>query len=243
MRRAIARRSERLHRTIALSCALAALSLTGCRETTSPGEPAAPDSFVLVAGDRLVYDAWLTNFWGYTLDSSRTQRTWKVLSTGVTRGGYHDAIMIREEILHVRTATTSADTFLLRTTPEGYVLRFGFLADLVLRRQGREIPRRWDTLAVLNAQSWRVGTIDSAGQEGVRASVPLEDDYFSVQVDSVSSIFSAHRIMLDDTFLQYAFWISTAPPCFPRFEEITDPYDIITTGSIMILREVHLAPR
>jgi hypothetical protein len=243
MDRAIARRSGTLHRAIALCCALAALPVAGCRDTNSPDESAAPIAFALVAGDRLIYDAWLTNYWGYTLDSTRTQRTWSVLSTGATGGGYYDAIMVREEILRVGTVTTSADTFLLRVTPEGYVLRFGFLADLVRRRQGREIPQRWDTLAVPDAQSWRVGAIDSAGQEGVTASVPTEDDYFNVQVDSVSSIFAARRILMDNEYLECAFWISTAPPCFPRFEEASESYDIISTGSVMILREVHLAPR
>jgi hypothetical protein len=243
MDRAIARRSRAWQRAIALCCALAALSLPGCRDTTSPDESAAPASFVLVAGDRLVYDVWATNYWGYILDSSRTQRTWNVLSTAATGGGSHDAIMIREEILRVRTGTTTADTFLLWVTPEGNVLRFGFLADLVLRRQGREIPRRWDTLAVLEAHAWMVGTVDSAGQEGVHASVPPDQDYFNVEVNSVSSIFAARRILMDSDYLQYAFWISTAPPCFPRFEEVSDPYDLISTGSVMILREVHLAPR
>jgi hypothetical protein len=151
--------------------------------------------------------------------------------------------MIREEILHVTTNTTTVDTFLLRLTAEGYVLRYGFLADLVKRREARVIPRRWDTLVVQDARFWTVGALDSAGQMNVRASVPAAEDYFNVDVNGVSSIFAARLVEMDNEQLQYAFWFSTNPPCFPRFEEAPDPINNISNGSLLLLRQLRLAPR
>ncbi len=151
--------------------------------------------------------------------------------------------MVREQILRVSTNTATADTFLLRLAPGGSVLRYGFLADLVLRREGRTIPRRWDTLAISDVQSWTVGALDSAGEISVRASAPGDEDYFNVQVDSISSIFAARRIDLYGETLQSTLWISTGPSCFPRFEEEPDPFNDIATGSLLLLRELRLAPR
>lgn len=191
----------------------------------------------------MVYDGWVLNAVGFPVDSTRTRRTWEVLSTTVGGGGYSDAIMVREHILRVSNSTATADTFFLRLTAEGTVLRYGFLADLVLRREGRAIPRRWDTLAISDVQSWTVGALDSAGQIRVRASAPGDEDYFDVQVDSASSIFAARRIELFGESLQYTFWISASPSCFPRMEEEPDPFNAIATGSLLLLRELHPAPR
>jgi hypothetical protein len=239
--RAIAPCGNTVHRTIALCFFAAAFTLFGCRGTNSPDEPAA--GFVLAAGDRLVYDGWTTNVWGYTLDSSKTRRTWDVLTTTSSGGGYNDAVMIREEILRLTSNTTTVDTFLLRLTPEGNVLRYGFLADLVKRREARVIPPRWDTLAVPDARFWMVGVMDSAGQMNVSASVNAKEDYFNVEVNGVSSIFAARLVEMESESLQYAFWFSTNPPCFPRFEEAPDPVNGIPNGSLLLLRQLRLAPR
>lgn len=243
MRRAIAQYGNTFHRAIALCLCATAITLSGCRGTTGPDVPSAATSLAFAAGDRLVFDGWTTNVWGYTLDSSKTRRTWDILTATATAGAYHDAIMIREEILHLNTSTTIVDTFLLRATAEGYVLRYGFLAELVKQREGRVIPERWDTLAIVNARSWTVGTLDSAGQMNVNASVPAQEDYFSVEVNGVSSIFPARRVEMESELLEYAFWFSTTPPCFPRFEEAPNPANELWRGSLLILRQLQLAPR
>lgn len=241
--RAIARWSNMLQRAVALCFLAAGLSLSGCRGPGSPEEITVPARFTLVTGDRLVYDGWVLDALGFLVDSTRTRCTWDVVSTAASGGGYSNAIMVREEILRVSTSRVTADTFYLRLTPGGSVLRYSFLADLVRRREGRTIPRRWDTLSVSDVQSWAVGALDSAGQIREGASVIGDNDYFNVQVDSVSFIFAARRIDMEGETLQYTLWISTAPSCFPRLEEAPDPLNNIATGSLLLLRELRLAPR
>lgn len=239
--RAIARWSRRLQRVVALSFLTAGLFLCGCRGTVAPDEKPAP--FVLTAGDRLVYDGWSLDALGFTVDSTMTRRTWDVLSTTATGGGYSDAIMVRERSVRVGTTAATVDTFFLRVTPDGTVLRYGFLAELVLRREGRTIPRRWDTLSIPDVGSWIVGQLDSAGRVSESATVPADGNYFTVLVDSVSFIVPTRRVEMSSDHLEYVLWISTAPPCFPRLEEDPDFFADNATGSLLLLRELQRARR
>lgn len=239
--RAIARWSEMLQRAVALSILTAGLSLPGCRGTEGPGEQPTATPFALTAGDRLIYDGWTLDRLGFTVESTRTQHTWEVLSTTASGGGYSNVTAIREQILLASNNTATADTFLLRLTPEGSVLQYGFLANLVRRREDRIIPWQWDTLSVPDEPSWTVGSLDSAGQIIESATAPGNEDYFNVLVDSVPSIFAARRIEMDSERLQFFLWISTSPSCFTRLEEDPDPLDDINTGSLLLLREVRHA--
>jgi hypothetical protein len=241
MRRAIARCDNAFHWAIAL-CLFAA-PLSGCRNTESPEESSLTTTPVFKAGDRLIFDGWTTNLYGYTLDTSKARHTWDVLTVTASAGGFNDVIMVREEILHLKTSATAVDTFLLRVTSEGLLLRYGFLAELVKQRESRVIPERWDTLAVLNASVWTVGPLDSAGRTSVTASAPPQDDYFNVEVDGLSSIFSARRVEMESDQLEYALWVSASPPCFPRFEEGPSPFSEVWKGSLLVLRQLQLAPR
>lgn len=237
--RAIAPWSGMLQRAVALCVLAAGLPFAGCRSTEGPGEP--PAQFGFTAGDRMVYDGWALNVLGFTIDSTRTRITWEILSTTASVAGYSNSIMVGERALRLSNNTVTADTFFLRLTPGGSVLRYGFLADLVRRREGRTIPRRWDTLAVPDLQFWTVGTMDSAGEMVESATAPGNEDYFNVLVDSVSSIFAARRVEMDGERLQATLWISSNPSCFPRLEEEPDPYNGITEGSLLILRELRQA--
>ncbi len=232
-----------LQRAVALSLVAAGFCLSGCRGTDGPGEQPTAIPFALSTGDRMIYDGWMLNGLGFTIDSTRTQRTWEVLSTTASAGGYTNVTAIREQILVLSNNTTTADTFFLRLTPEGSVLRYGFLADLVRRRENRIISWYWDTLSVPDESSWTVGTLDSAGQIVESATAPGTEDYFNVLVDSISSIFAARRIEMDSERLQFFLWISTSPSCFPRLEEDPDPLDDIDTGSLLLLREIRHANR
>ncbi len=230
-----------LQRAIALLVLATALTLSGCRGTDLPGEQPTATPFSPTAGDRMIYDGWTLDGLGFTIDSTRTQRTWEVLSTTASGGGYTGVVSIREEILRVSDNTATTDTFLLRVTPEGSVLQYGFLAGLVRRREDRTIPPHWDTLSVPDESSWTVGMLDSAGQVLEGATAPGNEDYFNVLVDSLSSIFAARRIEMDSDRLQFVLWISASPSCFPRLEEEPDPLDGIYTGSLLLLREVRRA--
>ncbi len=241
--RAIARWSTTLQRAVALSILGAGLLLSGCRGTENPDEQPPHTPFAPAVGDQMVFDGWNLDVLGFTVDSTKTRTTWDVLSTTATGGGSSSVILIRESKLRLSTNVTTRDTILLRVTPDGTLLRYGFLADLVLRREGRVIPRLWDTLSIPFAQAWTVGILDSAGQTTETATVPGTEDYFSVQVDSLSVIFAARRVEMDSERILYALWISTAPSCFPRLEEDPDPFADTATGSLLLLRQVHLAPR
>lgn len=190
-----------------------------------------------------MYDGWTLNSWGFSVDSTKTRQTWNVLQSGASAGGSADAIMIREAIVSLRTGATAVDTFFLRVTEDGSLLRYGFLADLVKRREQRLIPPRWDTLAILNARFWTVGVLDSAGLQTVTASVPVLEEYFQVEVNGVSSIVTARRIEMEHELFAAALWLSTTPPCFPRIEEAPDPLNDIPHGSLCILQQASLAPR
>jgi len=242
-RRAIVPCGNAFRQTIAL-CVLAFLiMLPACRPASAPEERTSPVPLAFAAGDRLLYDGWTLNAWGYTVDSTKTRRTWDIVRTAASAGGSSDAIMIREESFSLRTGITTVDSFFLRVTDNGSLLRYGFLADLVRRREKRILPPRWDTLDVPAARVWTVGVLDSAGEQKVTASVTVQEEYFKLDVDSVSSIVTARRIEMEYSLFEVALWLSSTPPCFPRLEEAPDPLEDIPYGSLLILRKVSLAPR
>src|SRR5512147_811113 len=76
--RAIERYGEWSRRAIAL---LFFLPFSGCRDVEPIHPPPDGAAFVLLAGDRFVYDVWTTNIWGTPLDTSLTRMEWEVLSS------------------------------------------------------------------------------------------------------------------------------------------------------------------
>ncbi len=223
-------------RAIALLFFLPAI---GCREVEAPETAPQEATFVLLPGDRFVYDVWTTSVWGAALDTSLTRTEWEVLASDPGGTGI---VTIARTRTPLPPRPASRDTFALRSTPDGRIQWKGFLAELIARREQRSIPVRWDTLAELQGSSWRVGSIDSSGEDRITGSYASGPSYVNLEIDGDPLILPARHIELTAHSLEYDLWVSSSPPCFPLWEEFTESYLGIMQGSRGILREAFFVP-
>jgi hypothetical protein len=219
------------------------IAFAGCRDSQSP-EPTTPlPSILFNAGDRFIYDGWITDRYGYPYDSLSFRRVWDVLATNVTRDGFADVVVLRDSSLFLVIDSIVVDTLYLRMNRNGQVYWYGFLADLIGRREHRSAGKRWDPLILFGETAWTVGVLDSAGQQPLVAQFAAQQDYFAVKINNVSTAFPSWRIEMNGETLDYFLWASNSPACLPRLEEDPDPLSGVYSGSLLLLREVILAPR
>jgi hypothetical protein len=239
--RVIERVWRNAYRSIALVWFLAVLS--GCRDSQSPEQFTSLPSVQFKAGDRFLYEGWITDSYGLPLDSSNFHRVWQVLATDAQRDGYNDVVVLHDSASFTVIDSVRVDTLYLRTNASGWVYWYGFLSDLIARRESRKVGRQWDPVVGFGESAWTVGMLDSAGQEPLTAKLAAQKDYFSVKINNVSTAIPAWRVEMNGQTLDYFLWVCDSPPCFPRLEEDSDPFDGINSGSLMILREAAFVPR
>ncbi len=220
------------------------LSLLSCRDTEMPQDSDGTDILhpVFREGERFVYDVWDLNRYGQRIDSTRRTHTRVVRSLHGSIGGVDDAIVLSDSIVVQQRGTTFLDTLYYRVSSDSGLAEFGFLATLVRKREGIDIPRRWDRLYQPGVPSWVVGVTDSAGQERLIASLGSGADYFQISYNMMALVFPAWRVEMSGVSMDYALWLSDTPSCLPRLEELPDPYTGIFTGSLFILREAISPP-
>jgi hypothetical protein len=196
-------------------------------------------------GDRFLYDGWDFDWYGYRIDSTVARHTWQVLSTAGQVGGFRDVIIITDSIVTRATSALHLDTLYFRSTTDGSLYRFGFLAALMFRREKRVIQPAWDLLTFPGAGSsgsWTVGPTDSLGTEIVNGQIAAGEDYLDATVNGTHSAFPARRCDLLGPSLEYYLWIADSPSCLPRMEEYPGPSDESAHGSVLVLSEVVTAP-
>jgi hypothetical protein len=218
-------------------------AFAGCRDSQSPDLTTPLPSVLFNAGDRFIYDGWITDLYGYPSDSLSFHRVWDVLATNVRRDGFTDVVVIRDSSLFFVIDSIVVDTFYLRMNTSGQVFWFGFLSDLIARREHRSTVKQWDPLIRFGETAWTVGMLDSAGQQPLVGQFAAQPDYFAVKINNVSTAFPSWRIEMNGETLDYFLWASTSPACFPRLEEDPDPFNGINAGSLLILRQAIPARR
>jgi hypothetical protein len=239
--RVIGRSGQHVWRWITL--VLFCFTFAGCRDSQSPELSTPLPTILFTAGDRFIYDGWITDLYGFPSDSLSFHRVWDVLATDVKRDGFTDVVVVRDSSIFFVIDSIMVDTLYLRTSTNGQVYWYGFLSDLIGRREHRSVAKQWDPLIRFGETAWTVGTLDSAGQQPLVGQLAAQPDYFAVKINSVSTAFPSWRIEMNGETLEYFLWVSNSPACFPRLEEDPDPFNGINSGSLLILREVTLAPR
>jgi hypothetical protein len=231
---------DRVARTFAPALLfICSLPFLSCRDTEVPQDSGNNDILhpVFREGERFVYDAWDLNRYGQRIDSTHRTHSRVVRSVQGSIGGVHDAVVLSDSIVVQRTGTTVLDTLYYRVTSDRGLEEFGFLSRLVRKREGVDIPSRWDRLYQPGVPSWIVGVTDSAGQERLIASLGTGADYFQISYNMMALVFPAWRVEMSGVSLDYALWLSDTPTCLPRLEEPPYPYTGIFTGSLLILRD------
>lgn len=199
-------------------CVLGLLSLS-CREDSSPTAviPLALRP-VFTAGDVYLYDALLTDEYGYTIYSSRTKVQWKVLSTGFTVPGIGVGTVIVDSASVLRDSASVYDTVTVAVAPNGDLYRYGFLATIARIRKRPPVPESWDRIAAPSVGSNRwflVGTIDTAGTEKVYGMMSGTADMYAANVKGQQLAFPAFRVDIGGPHIAYTFWLSDAPTAIP----------------------------
>jgi hypothetical protein len=215
-----------------------------CREGA---EPASSDTAVTLQlqftpGERFFYDAWVINEYGYLLSATRTRSLWRVLNVTTGFNGFSLVTTILDSASILRNGTAVLDTLSLAVGQNGDVYRFGFLAQMARIRKTAEPPRLWDRIAALSigsGTSWLVGYLDTGGKEPVYGRVSGAPELFSVQVNSVQTVYAGIRVDLSGPTFNYSYWLSDAPTSFLRFR--LEP-DNDTTGAEIDLSEIRSQP-
>ena len=215
------------------------LLVVSCRqpEATDDAGPLPVFHLAFRPGDRFQSDGWRTASYGFVVDSTRRRHTQDVITTSGQAGGASDVIVIADSAVTVRTGQTARDTIYLRLTGGGNLLQYGLLSGLVKKREGREIPKRWDVVYEAGSSTWTVGSVDAAGTEKVIASVNGTPEYFQVALNTNPTLVPAYRISMSGSKLDFYVWISDSPTCFPRVQEESEPLAGIPYGERRLLTD------
>jgi hypothetical protein len=242
------RRAVNMHlsltvRTSALLCIFLFLALS-CRNTedSQPGSTSPTIRFIFTPGDQYLVDGWRLNQAGVRIDSTQVRHVQQVVSTQGMIGGMNDVIVVDDSVTILRSGKVQRDTLWYSLTPDGGLAQYGFLAEIIKTREGREIPMRWDKLFTPEATGWTVGTVDLVGREQVSATLSSTPYYFQIVSGGQSIVFPAYRVEMSGSTLDMNLWVADSPTCIPRFEEYPEPYIGILQGSLLILTEKIPAP-
>ena len=196
---------------------LGLLSLS-CRQDGSPVESSAIEFHpVFTPGDVFLYDAIITDQYGYSIPSSRSKARWKVLNTGFTVPGIGTGTVFLDSASVLRDSASVYDTVTVAVAPNGDLYRQGFLATIARIRKLPPIPDSWDRIAVFSqgtGRSFFVGYMDTARTEPVYGSITGSTDLFAVQVKGQQVVFPAYRVEIGGEHIQYTFWVSDGPASF-----------------------------
>jgi len=202
---------------LALLC-MWCMMVVGCRDDAQVTDAGRGSRIVLnlSTGDVFVYERWGLDEYGYHTGDPTVER-WRVIGTGIDTQGVSGVAVVVDSV-----SAMASDTVLLRSSADGEIYQFGFLARLAVQAGVHAGAPRWDLLLRSGpaiAAPWVVGVADSAASDTVRGRTIGAPDYFSVQVNGKPNVFSAYRVELYGSWLQFTFWVTDAPPCFPGFRE------------------------
>jgi hypothetical protein len=189
-----------------------------CRQDETP-YASTPISFapVFTPGDVFLYDAYLTDQYGYTILSSRSKVQWKVLSTGFVVPGIGIGTVFVDSASVMRDSASVFDTVTVAVSANGDVYRHGLLATIARLRHLPAIPDSWDRVAAFSGGSNRsffVGYMDSAQTEKVYGTITGTPDMYTAKVRGQQAVFPAYRVDLLGPHLEYTCWLADQPAGF-----------------------------
>lgn len=218
---------------------LGLLSLS-CRQDEAP-YTSTPITFapVFTPGDIFLYDAVLTDQYGYAITSSRSKAQWRVLSTGFTVPGIGVGTVFVDSASVLRDSSSVYDTVTVAVSPAGDIYRYGFLATIARIRRLPAIADSWDRIAAFSGGSNRsffVGTMDSAQTEKVYGVITGTPDMYSAKIKGQQLVFPAYRVDLMGPHIAYTYWIADRPAGFMVIW--LEPQDYKYGGAELTLSEI-----
>ena len=202
--------------------------MTGCRESgTGPsGAPAQTVAgLVFAPGDTLLFDAWNYDAYNELVPSSHTAPLWRVQSVNDTWAGAAGVTSI-SEFSPPEEKPGTTDTLRFRFLANGDIEEYGFIARVVLRREGVRLAPSWDRIAAFSlptTATWTVGTADTAGQDTLRGTVSGDEQYFIAVLNGVKTVFHGYGVTLSSLDLEYTIIVSDVPSAFLVIEEASTP--------------------
>lgn len=196
------------------------LSLSCRQDDTVAGSSTVAFHPVFSVGDTYLFDAVLTDEFGYAIFSTRSHASWRVLSTGGTLPGFSSITVFQDSAIILRDTTSVLDTVSVALTPDGDLYRFGFLATIARIRRLPPPPDNWDCYAVFSGgldRSWLVGYMDAARTQPVYGRIAGSTDMFAVKVKGQQSVFPAYRVDISGPHIEYSYWVCDQPAAFLGF--------------------------
>jgi hypothetical protein len=193
--------------------------LTGCRSDSLVEDGQGSEDFAvqMVAGTRMTFNYWLLDRFGARINNSQRIRTWDVVAEGVHGFGFDDVVLVIDSIAGGRT-----DSLWFRFSPRGDIYAYGYLASMIDRREGRQIPRGWDRLAgfsLLPPATWPVGYVDSTYTIQATGETNGEVLFFEIMVDGTSTAIAARQVDISKNNLLASAWFSSGPSAAVRLRE------------------------
>ena len=196
----------------------------GCRngESLTSTTPAIPFHVQFSAGDTFTYDFWMLDGYGYPVLSSQGRRIWHVAGTGETLNGTNSVTTVIDSV--ITDTSNQADTLYFQFSSNGDVFQHGLLAGLIKRREGRDIPARWECLAAFSQgsrSSWLVGYVDSAQTLPVYGQITGDQKFFLASVNGVQTVLTVYEVDITGPNLQFTILLSDSPSAIAGFRDET----------------------
>jgi len=200
----------------------------GCRDNgTGPSvqSPLTVSGLVFAPGDTLTFDTWGLDPYNYTIPASHVSESWSVSAVKDSFAGAGNVTSI-VELPAPGGFPAGADTLHFRFLPSGDIYEYGFIANVLRRREGVSVPPAWDRIAAFSLPTnavWSVGTVDSGGTDTLRGMVMGDQQYFIAVLNGVRTAFHGYGVSLSSLDIDYTLVVSDNPPAVLLLQELSTP--------------------
>ena len=205
--------------------------LIGCREqiSSTPAPEPVNLQFMFPLNSYYSFDNWKLSPGGNRISASKFRTSWTVVDTGAVAIGFPGVAIVIDSTFarNVHGADSLAQTMYryFRTTSNGDVFEFGFIARLFEQRDTVTVNPRWDKLLSPSTETnayWIVETGDpsSVGTVSARFLPGLETVRDSINGVSLGVL--AYHVEITGRDLSLGLWVGGSPPAFLRFRDQSD---------------------
>jgi len=203
----------------------------GCREefSSSPAREPVNLEFMFPLNSYYTFDNWKLSPGGSRLSASQFRTSLTVVDTGSVAIGFPGVTILIDSTFarDVRgvDSLVQARYRYFRTTPDGDLFEFGFIARLFEQRDTVTVNPRWDKLLSPSTETnayWIVETGDpsSVGTVSARFLPGLETVRDSINGVSLGVL--AYHVEITGRDLSLGLWVGGSPPAFLRFRDQSD---------------------
>jgi hypothetical protein len=175
------------------------------------------------------FDNWKLSPGGNRISASKFRTSWTVVDTGAVAIGFPGVAIVIDSTFarNVHGADSLAQTMYryFRTTSNGDVFEFGFIARLFEQRDTVQVRPKWDKLfsPLTGANtSWIVEANDSATIETIYARYLPALETVETSVNGVSTGVLACHVEITGMNLVVGIWISDSPTAILRVWDTSD---------------------